>query len=498
MDRRRFIGLTGGAGLMAACPGLAGKALASDGPDLEIALTAIPDRVQILRGAPTSVWRYSGQVLAGDPNALAHMAGGFLGPIIRVKKGQRIRVRFKNEIPQPSIIHWHGLHVPDKDDGHPRFVVDRGGEYVYDFPVMNRAGTYWFHPHPHRLTGNQVYGGLAGLFIVEDEEEAGPDLPSGEFDLPVVIQDRTFGPDNELIYLRNPMQGLNGFLGDMILINGRAEPALPVASRPYRLRVLNACNSRILRLAFSDGRPLTIIGTDGGLLEKPLVIPDVMLGPAERADLWVDFGGMREGGRVSLISVPFRAGGMGMMGMMGGGTRLPEGSEYRLAEFRVEREESGGSPLPERLSEIEYLNPERAVNARRPRRFVLEVRHMAVTINGRVFRMTEVAPDETVRLGEMEIWEFVNAGGSGMGMMGGMAMPHPMHVHGLSFQVVARSGGPGYRFLDEGWKDSVLVMPGERVALAMRFADYEGMYLYHCHNLEHEDLGMMRNYLVRA
>jgi hypothetical protein len=236
-----------------------------------------------------------------------------------------------------------------------------------------------------------------------------------------------------------------------------------------------------------------------------------MLGPAERADLWVDFSGMKQGERVSLVSVPFDSGATGMMmgGMMGGGSRLPEGSEYRLAEFSVEREESGGSPLPERLSEIEYLEPADAVNARRPKRFVLEVRHMNVTIDGRTFEMTETAPDERVRLGDTEIWEFVNAGGrmGGMGrgmggrmggMMGGMRMAHPMHVHGLSFQVIERSGGPGYRHLDEGWKDSVLVMPGERVAVIMRFTDYEGLYLYHCHNLEHEDLGMMRNYLVRG
>ena len=508
MHRRRFMTLAGSAALAATCPALTRRALAAESPpaaapDLDITLTARPDRLPILPGAPTGVWRYEGRVESGDPAALVNI-GGYLGPMIRVRRGQRIRVRFVNDIPQPSIIHWHGLHVPPEDDGHPRFAVDRGGEYIYDFTVNNRAGTYWFHPHPHGLTGNQVYGGMAGLFIVEDDEEQALDLPSGEHDLPLVIQDRTFGPDNDLVYLRSPMDRINGFLGDRILINASADRSVPVSSRPHRVRALNACNSRTLRLAFSDGRPLTIIGTDGGLLERPLVVPDIMLGPAERADLWVDFSGMKQGERVSLVSAPFDSGATGMMmgGMMGGGSRLPEGSQYSLAEFRVEREEVGGMPLPERLSDIEYLEPADAVNARRPKRFVLEVRHMNVTIDGRTFEMTETAPDERVRLGDTEIWEFVNAGGRmggmGRGMMGGMQMAHPMHVHGLSFQVVERSGGPGYRHLDEGWKDSVLVMPGERVAVIMRFTDYEGLYLYHCHNLEHEDLGMMRNYLVRA
>lgn len=507
MDRRQFLTAAGGLALAAQWPALAARALASNGPDLDLTLTAQPERMHLLPGPPTDVWRYAGEVVSGDPGALTPLRDSYLGPVIRVRRGQRVRVRFRNRVPQPSIIHWHGLHVPPEADGHPRYAVDQGGEYVYEFTVANRAGTYWFHPHPHRLTGNQVYGGMAGLFLVEDAEEAALDLPTGAHDLPLVLQDRRFSPGNELVYLSHPMERMTGFLGDRIMVNGRADQTVPVASRPCRIRVLNGCNSRVFRLAFSDGRPLTVIGTDGGLLDTPLTVSDVMMGPAERADLWVDFGGMRKGETVSLVSAPFRS--SGGMGMMGRNSRLPEGSGYTLATFRVDREEQGGPDLPARLAKMDYLDPNQAVNARRPRRFVLEMGHMSVTINGRTFRMDEVAPDETVRLGDLEVWEFVNAGGRGggmgrgmgrgMGMMGGMmSVPHPMHVHGLSFQVVSRSGGPGYNFLDQGWKDSVLVMPGERVAVAMRFTDFTGMYLYHCHNLEHEDMGMMRNYLVQG
>ena len=459
-------------------------------PDLEVEIKAVQESISIFPGPRTNVWQFKGQVIHGDPAQLQAMEHGWLGPTFRVRRGQRIRVRFKNLIPQESIVHWHGLHVAPKDDGHPRLAVSPGGEYVYDFQVDNRAGTYWYHPHPHGLTGNQVYGGMAGLFLISDREEQALGLPSGEDDLALVLQDRTFGPDNQLVYLRSPMDRMNGFLGDRIMVNGQANSTFDVKGKPYRLRILNGSNSRIFRLAWSNGRNLQILGTDGGLLEKPLNVPDIMLGPAERVDLWADFGDMPKGSTVSLRSLPFNTGG-GRMGMMGRGARLPNGSRFQLVRFQVSEAGKGGTTPPERLTSLERLDPSEAVNREHPKRFFLDMRHMQPTINGRTFHMSEVAPDEMVHLGDTEIWEFVNSGRM-------MAMPHPMHVHGLSFQVLGRFGGPGYRFLDQGWKDSVLVMPGERVAVIMRFTDHKGLYLYHCHNLEHEDLGMMRNYLVRS
>ncbi|MCF8106631.1 MAG: multicopper oxidase family protein [Desulfohalobiaceae bacterium] len=463
---------------------------AASQPDLEAVLTAAPDKMPLFPGQLTGVWRYKGEVVKGDSAQLRDMPDSWLGPVFRVRRGQRVRIRFKNRIPQESIIHWHGLHVPPEDDGHPRLTVPGGEDYVYDFTIANRAGTYWYHPHPHGLTGNQVYGGMAGLFLISDQEEQALDLPAGEYDLPLVIQDRTFAADNRLVYVQNPMQRMTGFLGDRAMINGRAGNEYFVKGRSYRLRILNASNSRLLRLGWSDGRNLQILGTDGGLLDKTLVVPDIMLGPAERIDLWADFADMQKGAKVSLQSLPFNPG-SGPMGMMGNTSRLPAGSQYELVRFQVTEEEKGETKPPERLASLERLDPEQAVNRDNPRRFFLEMNHMQPTINGRTFNMSEVAPDEMVRLGTTEIWEFVNSGGM-------MAMPHPMHIHGLSFQVIGRFGGPGYRFLDKGWKDSVLVMPGERVVVIMRFLDHKGLYLYHCHNLEHEDLGMMRNYLVSS
>ena len=189
--------------------------------DLELALTALQGEANVLPGQPTKVWCYQAEVLQGDPAAVQAVEGSYLGPILRMRKGQKIRVHFRNQLPEQSIVHWHGMMVPDLMDGHPRTAIDPGQTYTYEYEVQNRAGTYWFHPHPHGLTGGQAYRGLAGLMIVSDEEEAAAALPSGAQDLPVVIQDRTFDVDNQLAYLNGgAMGGMGGMMGGMPMGGG--------------------------------------------------------------------------------------------------------------------------------------------------------------------------------------------------------------------------------------------------------------------------------------
>ncbi|MCU0501177.1 MAG: multicopper oxidase domain-containing protein [Anaerolineae bacterium] len=506
--------------------------------DFEIGLTAGQMQMQLFKGQPTQVWSYQGKVLVGDPQSLQALPNSYLGPIIRTRKGQQLRVRFTNNMPDESIIHWHGLRVPDDMDGHPRYAIGPGETYDYEFPVVNRAGMYWYHPHPHGLTGPQVYGGLAGLFIVSDDEEAALGLPAGEFDVPMVIQDRTFDANNQLVYLSGGGgmgMGMNmdqmtlapalrsgasagvGFLGDRILVNGRPDFVLPVATRPYRLRFLNGSNSRIYKLGWSDGTPLTVIATDGGLLAKPVQRPYVMLAPAERIELWVDFSGRRVGSELTLQSLEFvgvdsdrmpggSSGGMGGMGMMHGARALPNGVAFPIMKVRVERESKDRSALPARLSEIKPYRLEDAVNGKQPRSFGITVNMMNWLINGRQFEMEAVAPDEIVKLNTLEAWEFVNKINPGH-MMEPMGMAHAMHLHAGQFQVLERQVLPELKagwnsvkdgLVDEGWKDTVLLMPGERVKLLMKFEDYPGLFLYHCHNLEHEDSGMMRNFRIDA
>lgn len=490
-ERRRFLGTLGGAALLSAMPGLS-RADSKFEPDLDLELRAVPDEVPLFSGAATGVWRYRAKVHKGNPAAVATLPGSYLGPVIRVPRGARVRVRFFNDLPQATVVHWHGLLVPEAMDGHPRHAIAPGGQYVYEFEVRNRAGTYWFHPHPHGYTGYQVYGGLAGLFIVSDDEEHALGLPDGPQDMPLVIQDRSFDADHQLRYLGGGMGAMhtrmNGFLGDRILVNGYPDHAWTAERRPYRLRLLNGSNARIYKLAWSDGRPLTVIGSDGGLLAAPVQRPYVTLAPAERVELWVDFSARAAGERVRLLSLPLAA---------------YADEAFTVFDVHVANGGARRGQLPARLTRIDPPRPEEALNRRQPRSMQITAGGMRWGLNGRVFEMNEVAPDEVVRLGSTEVWQFINEGG--MGMMGGM--PHPMHIHGVQFRVIGRQVHPAalaaWRqlsagFVDDGWKDTVLVMPGERVQVLIRFKDHAGMFLYHCHNLEHEDMGMMRNFLIRA
>ncbi|MFP4367910.1 MAG: multicopper oxidase family protein [Bacteroidales bacterium] len=264
-------------------PGL--KPTENFNPDLEVELTAVTDEVQILPGEKTRVYTYLVKVTHGDQSLVATVNNSYIGPVLRVRRGQKIRINFHNQLSQESIIHWHGLHLPPEMDGHPRYALENNETYVYEMEIVDPAGTYWFHPHPHEITGLQVYRGLAGLFIVSDQEEEDLNLPSGEFDLPMVIQDRTFDNSNQLQYLENDMMSrMAGFFGDTILINGKREPS-QVATNAYRMRIINGSNARIYKLAWSDQTPLVVIGTDGGLLEESISKPYLMLALGERAEV---------------------------------------------------------------------------------------------------------------------------------------------------------------------------------------------------------------------
>jgi len=307
VTRRDMLRYLGAAGLAAATgTSLAGGNRSGNGgtnsKDVELVLTARPTQARLLPGTPTQVLRFDASVVRGDPAAVGPSPGGYLGPTLRLKKGQRVRIRFDNGLNEPSIVHWHGLHLPDEMDGHPRFAVASGGSYDYEFTVNDRAGTYWYHPHPHGRTGRQIYYGLAGLLLIGDDEERSLGLPQGEQDIALVIQDRTFGADNQLRTLGGGMmmERMMGFLGKDILVNGQPSYTLTVSPRAYRLRLLNASNARIYKLGWSDGTPLHVIATDGGLLARPVERPYVMLAPGERVELWADFGRYAGGGELAL------------------------------------------------------------------------------------------------------------------------------------------------------------------------------------------------------
>ncbi len=266
----------------------------------------------ILSGAQTKVWSYEGQLLSGSGVTVTNLSGTYLGPILRAKSGTKVRIYFHNNLAEDSVVHPHGLRVPEDCDGQPMQAIGPGEIKIYEFQVIDRAGPYWFHPHPMGRTAEQVAMGLAGLFNVWDPEEelAVPGASTGANDVPVILQDRNFDSSNQFLY--NPNM-LWGYLGNRVLVNGNANAAFSLEPRAYRLRFLNGSNARTYKLAWSNNMPLKVIGTDGGLLPAALSKSYVMLMPGERVDVWADFGTLA-GKQVILKSLSFDPG-----GMMGGG-----------------------------------------------------------------------------------------------------------------------------------------------------------------------------------
>ena len=439
----------------------------------------------------------------------------FQNPIIRIKRGNQFNARLQNDLHDPTIIHWHGLHLPGIMDGHPRTTIAAGAHYDYAFPVTNRSGMYWYHTHAHNLTAKQAYFGLAGIFMVEDEDETALrntlHLEQGITELPLLIQDKQFNSAGQITYPTDPMQQMMGQLGETILVNLTPRPQLDIARKLYRFRILNGSNARIYKLAFMHrGERLryAIIGTDGGLLERPHTAQEVFLAPAERVDILFDASQLRAGEEIYLKSLAFDAmendvmpGMDGMTGSMSskmGSSSLALGAEFEIMKLAVTKNEPPkASMLPSELSTIKRIDTRGAT----VRNISLAMQRMRGLINGQTFGMDSY-PIQT-RNNAIELWDIQNAKTS---------MPHPMHLHGFSFQVVSRNNSPnqvgtlaqdksGRLITDLGWKDTVLVWPGETVRIAIDFSNAfigDQKYLFHCHNLEHEDQGMMVNCRVAA
>lgn len=420
------------------------------------------------------------EILKARTSQTLSYANGLLGPTIRANTGQTVNVSLQNNLSEETNIHWHGLILPENMDGHPKDVTSSGNSIQYALPIIQRAGTYWYHPHPHGLTAKQVFMGLAGMFIVNDEEEAALNLPSGEFEVPLIIQDKRFQGD-QLDYSPTSEEIMSGYLGEQVTVNGIHAPYLNVAATWYRLRILNGSTARVYKLAITGGLKIHVIGSDGGLLRSPETVSEILIGPGERLDVLVDFSQLSVGKEAYLVSNSFSQ------------YNAQGRQSFKLMKFRVDRGSSLQFTLPSGLSDILVLDHTQSVKTR-----TFDISAMAGgegghggemgrhSINGRTFVMERV--DETVRAGTTEIWEFDN-------MMGDEI--HPMHIHGVQFQVLHRMGGRNEVMASEkGWKDTVLLMPGEKVRVIMTFPQYTGVFVFHCHNLEHEDDGMMLNYQI--
>ncbi|PRX45392.1 FtsP/CotA-like multicopper oxidase with cupredoxin domain [Prauserella shujinwangii] len=506
LSRRGFLGVLGGAGVLAA--GLTGCGGTGGGQTAELLRSRIPlppkfrvplpippekkptrsvpgadhyditqrvREVEIVPGYRTPVFGYDGM---------------FPGPTIRSRRGRTAVVTHHNELPVPAVVHLHGGHTPPEHDGYPVDLIHpegwradqhgghmagdtRRGSREYVYPLDQPAATLWYHDHRMDFTAPQVWRGLAGFHLVQDDVTDALPLPHGDRDIPLMICDRAFAEDGSFRYpaldpsLRHTPgvrpEYMEGVAGDVILVNGAPWPTLEVAAARYRFRILNASNARRYRLTLrprpAGGDSFAQIASDAGLLAAPVPHDRLDLAPAERFEVVVDFSRYPVGTEVVL------------------GNDLGSGSTADVMRFVVTRRATDDSTVPSRLAEIEPLLPGPSA-VRREWHFTRGVvhGHQGWTINGKPFDPHRM--DARPRLGEVEVWRLFTD------------LHHPVHIHLSPFQVLRRGGrGPG-RF-DGGWKDTVDVRPAEFVDVAVRFESFAGTYLMHCHNLEHEDMAMM-------
>jgi FtsP/CotA-like multicopper oxidase with cupredoxin domain len=398
------------------------------------------------------------------------------GPTMTLRPGQEAVIRLSNLLSEPTNLHFHGLHIspnPGADDVFLRIPPGEQHEYRFTVPADHPAGTFWYHPHVHGHTAEQVSGGLAGAILVRSETEAALDL----FRVPehvILLQDFDLTNEGGLAQ-PGQMELLSGREGSLITAAGKPNLALPLTTGgSLRLRMINASSSRFYNLKL-DEHPFVLIGVDGGLLPSPLEMETILLTPGERVDVIVR--GNRNPGSYRLWSMPYnRTAGMGM-----GGPTFRSSGPFQLARIEYESADQPLWQLPERLAAIDPLPGNGKL-----RRFSLAQSMgvmgmpgrarggMAFTINGRTFDMDRV--DTQVQLGDVEDWEFVN----------NTSMDHPMHVHTNPFQIVQSDGSA-----IPAWKDTVLVRTGRRVRMRTRFDAFTGLAVYHCHILDHEDMGMM-------
>ncbi|TDC80689.1 copper oxidase [Micromonospora sp. KC606] len=390
--------------------------------------------------------------------------GSYLGPTVRVARGDRVQMAVTNRLNEATTLHWHGMRLPAKMDGGPHQMIAPGATWRPEWTINQAAATTWFHPHLHEKTAMHVYRGLAGLLLIDDPN--GPNLPSdyGVDDVPLIIQDKRFDRDGAL-NTGGVNSGTFGFLGNQILVNGTYAPFFQVRTELVRFRLLNASNARVYRLGFADGRQFQVIATDLGLLERPVTVDRVKLSPGERAE----------------IVVRFTTGEQAMLDSRGENEKQAndiEEEDFQLLKLIAAAPLTGSAPLPDALGG----DPAEAPPAGAHRRtFVLS----GSEINGKDMDMTRI--DEVVPAGAHEIWEIDNT-----------TYAHNFHIHEVPFRILEINGAapPAYQ---QGPKDTVFIPKNAKVRLSARFGTYTdpvSPYMYHCHILRHEDKGMMGQFVV--
>jgi len=440
-----------------------------------VKLTVMSGRRAFIEGKPTRTYGYSAPIL---------------GPVIRLRRGDEVEMTVNNALDFVTTVHWHGLLVPGYNDGGPQQLIHPGNTWRPVLRIDQAAATLWFHPHPHHDTARQIYMGLSGMIIVDDGSDARLGLPRtfGIDDLPIILQDRSFGSDGSLEYDNNdadPLEVIYGARGGTMIVNGAIAPFAKVPPGLVRLRLLNAANAQNYELRFSDRRTFYVIGSDGGFLAAPVAVTQLTISPAERFEVLVDFA---NGKAVALETGPDEE--MGIFGRV-----APDGSADYVPVMRFEP--TSTTPivreLPIRLVEPPAVSP---TSAALRRQFILNSGLCAspreggvhagtlvlVGINGKPYDIGRI--DVETMLGTTEVWEVVSVG-----------MAHPFHVHGALFRILSIEGVPPAAHLT-GWKDTVLVEDKAEMLVAFNQpATREHPFMYHCHILEHEEAGLMGQYV---
>ncbi len=425
---------------------------------------------QFKTGAITATYGYNGN--------------SFWGPTLIMNQGDDVKINVINNLTDQTTVHWHGFHIPAVMDGGPHQIIDAGAKWSPSFKIKNNAGTYWYHPHLHLKTYEQLAKGAGGFIIVKDPVESALALPRtyGTDDIPLVLTSRRFNADNSV--------DITGAYGDYLLANGTMNAQIILPKQYVRLRILNAEIERGYDLGLSDNRSFNIIGNDGGLLNAPITANRVKIMPGERVEIVVNLGNDAVGSAIDLKAYntgqkfgfpgaePAAAGDFGS---------LLNNKDFSVLHLKVGASTSTAiTSIPSKLANNNYWTNADVTNSR-----TINITGgqagSAFTFDNNTYGFTNI--NQTIQLNAIEKWTIVNNNIFG----------HSFHVHDVQFKIIARSSGTVGEH-ESGWKDTVYVPLGETVTVIAKFDDFSDSlnpYMYHCHFSNHEDGGMMGQFLVK-
>ncbi|ANZ38933.1 bilirubin oxidase [Lentzea guizhouensis] len=391
------------------------------------------------------------EILPGLQSPVLGYGGQFVGPTIRAKTGRKTLIMFQNRLDEPANVHLHGGHVAPEHDGHPRDLIEPGRTRLYLYPNTQQGATLWYHDHSHGTEAAHTYLGLHGAYVVEDDSERGLNLPTGAYDVPILLRDIQFDDSGNIVVFDDPAKRT------VVLANGVPQPYFEVAARKYRFRLVNSANQRVFHLRLA-GTPFTRIGSDGGLLASTTEVEEMVLSSAERSDIVIDFAKYPIGTRIVLT----------------------DSVAGEILRFDVVRRASDSSRVPAVLRPLPAM-PYSTVDREVDLFYVFKPNDRPDgVINGKVFDMDRV--DFTIKRGATETWLIKSSDPAGV--------KHNFHMHLVQFRVLERNGGAPLPS-DLGLKDTIPITAGETVKVQATFTGHTGRYVYHCHFLEHSWIGMM-------